>query len=171
MNINNCVIKAIMSISIRPIQSADFAAIARIVNEAFQADAFFKKPGFKDRLDAEGSQLAEMLRPGHAVLVASRNDEPIGCIHVHWHSDTASPHGVFGMLSVGQKHARGGVGKALVAAAGLCIQVALNDAATTVKEALPSATYIEIPVINLRPELIPWYEHQGKILMCVISGI
>jgi hypothetical protein len=110
-------------IAVRAFAAADRAVVTRIVNEAFQADAFFKKVGFKDRLTDNGERLLRIMEtPENALLVAvdTTADEIVGSIHVHWHAGDADPHGGFGMLSVAAARERAGIGKTLVRAAGLC---------------------------------------------------
>eukprot|EP00048_Salpingoeca_helianthica_P017464 m.237358 g.237358 ORF g.237358 m.237358 type:complete len:181 (-) comp21085_c0_seq1:23-565(-) len=146
----------LISISTRLLAKSDYPAVIRIVNQAFMVDAFFKKPEFHNRLDAVGSQLDELLaQPGHTVLVAHETQgeqSVVGCIHVHWYKEGEHPHGAFGMLSVSSDREKAGIGKQLVRAAEEKIRSELAGIQNT---------YIEIPVINLRPELIPWYERQG----------
>ena len=97
-------------------------SVAAVVNEAFLVDAFFKKDEFKNRIDDMGTRLLEMIAPpGHAILVAADavSGQVVGAVHVHWHTDGAHPLGSFGMLAVSKARERGGIGKALVRAAGI----------------------------------------------------
>jgi N-acetylglutamate synthase-like GNAT family acetyltransferase len=93
--------------NIRTATETDFNPILKLVNTAFQAEAFFKN---QDRLTAV--DLESYFKSG-IFLVAEDEGRIVACIYVK-HEGTR---GYFGLLSVDPARQKSGLGRRLVAAA------------------------------------------------------
>lgn len=128
-----------MSPRIRRANAREADVIAKIVNEAYRVEDFFK---IGDRTDA--SEIAGLLQ-SEAFLVAEQGDGGIaGCVYVA----VKEGRGYFGMLSVVPAHQGNGLGQRLV------------DAAERYCEERGCAA-MDLWVVNLREELPPWYQKLG----------
>jgi GNAT superfamily N-acetyltransferase len=159
-------------VRIREATERDAVAISIAVNEAFEADAFFKQPQYRKRLDPEGVKARAMMEnTGRGCfLVAQHVHEPaessniLGCMWTHWHKNGSEiapaqcpgPVGVCSMVSVPPAHESRGVGTAMVAAAERKCAAALRAAGVS-----GDAFTMEIPVLSCRDVLLPWYQGQG----------
>ena len=160
--------------------------ILSITNEAFMADAFFKKPEYHERFD-EKTVLQMMSLENSMFLVAKsyfENDhnEVCGSLFFDWKKTTMLDESVqvsvcrriscfiftelfmkyighFSAVSVPEKYGRRGIGKALVKAAeDQLLSIIARDTHNADKHI--TAT-IEMGVINLRKDLFVWYGSQG----------
>jgi len=122
---------------IRPSTSSDDTAIISIANAAFAIETFM------DGTRTDTDRLADMKKQGE-VLVAEANGNVIACIYVELHGSR----GYFGMLSVSPQSQGTGAGRAMVEAAeNYCRERGCTD--------------MDIDVLNMRPELFPYYRKLG----------
>jgi ribosomal protein S18 acetylase RimI-like enzyme len=124
---------------IRVAGADDAAALARLVNTAYEVEQFFVDG---DRTNAEDIR-AEMAH-GTFLLAASADGRVEGCIYV----STREAAGYFGMLAVAPDAQRRGLGRRLIAAAEHRLSAAGRDT-------------VDILVVNLREDLIAFYERLG----------
>eukprot|EP00611_Tribonema_gayanum_P021361 TRINITY_DN4085_c0_g1_i2.p1 TRINITY_DN4085_c0_g1~~TRINITY_DN4085_c0_g1_i2.p1 ORF type:complete len:221 (-),score=28.96 TRINITY_DN4085_c0_g1_i2:53-715(-) len=170
------------SVAIREATAADAITVSAVVNDAFMADAFFKKPDKIYRLDWEGGLAKQMIERDPSsgnFIVAERvlskplisgsgsSGEPtmMGCLFVHWHLHGSNsypevcpgPTGSVSMVSVPDKHGKQGIGTALIAAA-----ESLCAARLRAMGASGDTFTMEIPIVSGRVDpLTPWYSKQG----------
>ena len=128
----------------------DIPALVRLVTSAYRGEA--SRAGWTTEADLlEGNRivpevlLADIARPRSRILLAERDGTLLGCAHVA-EEDGA---GYFGMFAVRPGLQGGGMGRAILAEAE---RVAGED------WALP---LMRMTVIDLRVELIEWYERRG----------
>ena len=117
---------------------ADVAAIVNLVNEAYRVEAFFVQGPRTDETEVAG------LREKGAFLLAEGPDGLEGCIYI----EPRGTVGYFGLLSVATVRRGRGLGHRLIAAA----EAGLRDARCEI---------VEILVVNLRKELLPFYAALG----------
>ena len=125
---------------IRAGHRSDAAAIATLVNLAFQVEAFFAP---RDRTSP--AELEPMFRRG-SFLLCEDDGALVGCVFV----EAQGERGHFGLLSVHPQRQGRGIGGRLVAAA---------------EEHCRSAgcRAMDIHVVNLREELPPYYRGRGYV--------
>jgi predicted N-acetyltransferase YhbS len=156
-----------------PSSESDIRAIVDVTNDAFMADAFFKKAEYHLRftLDRVRSQISEN---DSIFIVAECDHEVVGSIFMHICIDTSVESaysgkdfivvdtiGKFSAVSVPKKWEKRGIGKKLVSAAE---RHALDRGLSYLelsKRANPEGLYklsvdMEMGVINLRKDLFPW---------------
>lgn len=127
-----------MSLSIRLAAGEDAAAIAGLVNHAFQVESFF---AVKDRTSLE--EVRELSARG-AFLLGERAGVLVGCVFV----EVRGERGYFGLLSVEPSRQGEGLGRALVEAAeDHCRSAGCRE--------------MDIRVVDLRKELPPFYRRLG----------
>lgn len=129
---------------------ADVHAIVALVESAYRGEA--SRAGWTteaDLLDGRrtgpddvGAQLA---RPASRVLLAERDGRLVGCAHVAVEDGA----GYFGMFSVVPGLQGGGIGDAI-----------LREAERIARDDFGMAT-MRMTVIDVRDELIAWYERRG----------
>ncbi len=125
--------------TIRRADASDFARITRLVNRAFEVEAFF---AVGDRTTE--AQIRAKLQSG-VFFLAEQRDKLVGCVHTE-HRNGAR--GYIGMLAVEPSAQRGGLGRRLMKVAEQhCLQARCTD--------------VIITVINLRTELAPFYRGLG----------
>ena len=129
-----------MPITIRHAGAADAEAVARIVNQAYEVERFFV---LGDRTSSQ-DVLAHVRRG--ILLVATEGEETVGCVHAEIHGDRGS----FGMLAVDPARQGAGLGRQLIVAA----ERHIRDA---------GGRSIDIRVVNLRHDLLPWYRRLGYV--------
>jgi GNAT superfamily N-acetyltransferase len=131
--------------------------LARLINEAFIVEAFFK---IGDRTSAE--EVAALMRAGGEFLVvdaseprtenrhpSTQNREPgtvLGCIYLKATGDRA----YFGMLSIDPARQRQGLGRRLIDA----VEARARDRGCRV---------MDIHIVDLREELPPYYRRLGYV--------
>jgi ribosomal protein S18 acetylase RimI-like enzyme len=128
----------------------DVDALVALVTSAYRGDA--SRAGWTTEADLlDGNRIdpgvlrADIERPRSQVLLARRDGQLLACAHVAVEDGT----GYFGMFAVRPGLQRGGIGKAVLA-----------EAERIVREdwRLP---LMRMTVIDLREELIAWYERRG----------
>ena len=128
----------------------DIPALVRLVTSAYRGEA--SRAGWTTEADLlDGERIdpavlrADIERPRSRVLVAERDGVPVACAHVAVEGDA----GYFGMFAVRPDLQGGGMGHALLA-----------EAERVVRDewALPT---LRMTVIDVRGELIAWYERRG----------
>lgn len=153
----------------------DIPSIVSCTNDAYIADAFFKKSSYVNRF-TESNVLDLISAPNSAFLVSKSTDEKgwtvCGSIYILWEmvpsEDETKLHqivGKFSAVAVHREHQRMGIGHSLVAAA----EEYIRDIAKKKEVELCQLTgrkvnigcAIKMGVINLREDLFPWYSKQG----------
>lgn len=129
---------------------ADIDAIVQLVTSAYRGEA--SRDGWTTEADfLDGNRIdtdvlrRDIERPRSRVLLAGRNAELVACAHVA----DEDGHGYFGMFSVRPGLQGAGIGRAMLAE---CERIARED------WGLPA---MRMTVIDLRDELIAWYERRG----------
>lgn len=130
--------------------AADIPTLVALVTSAYRGDA--SRQGWTTEADIlDGNRIdpevlrGDIERARSQVLIASRNDEILACAHI-CEQDGA---GYFGMFAVNPALQNAGIGREVLA-----------EAERIVREefALP---VMRMTVIDLREELIAWYERRG----------
>ncbi|MEN1956395.1 GNAT family N-acetyltransferase [Luteimonas changyuni] len=134
----------------RAATEADINAIVRLVTRAYRGEA--SRAGWTTEADfLDGERIdpdvvrADIRQPRSRVLLALRDGAPLACAHV---ADTGGA-GYFGMFAVEPTLQGGGIGRAVVAE---CERIARGE------WGLPC---MRMTVIDLRAELIAWYQRLG----------
>jgi GNAT superfamily N-acetyltransferase len=137
--------------TIRTATSAEAADLARIINDAFVVEAFFK---IGDRTSAD--EISELMRAGSEFLVLD-DVEPgtgtgtgtgtlLGCVCLTCIGD----HGYLGMLSIDPARQRRGLGRMLIDA----VEARARELGCRV---------MDIHIVNLREELPAYYRRLGYV--------
>lgn len=126
------------------------ALLARIINDAFVVEAFFK---VGDRTSAE--EIAALMNAGGEFLVLD-NEEPgtgtgtgtgiAGCVYLKCTGDRS----YFGMLSIAPARQRQGLGRRLIDAVEACARER-------------GCRLMDIHIVNLREELPAYYRSLGYV--------
>jgi pantoate--beta-alanine ligase len=126
--------------TIRTATKADARELARLINEAFIVEAFFK---IGDRTSE--NELAALIDQGGEFLVAGDGSGNMaGCVHLKCEGER----GYFGMLSIDPNRQRQGLGRTLI-----------NAAEARARER--GCRFMDIHIVNLREELPSYYRHLG----------
>lgn len=140
-----------MTMAIRPAMSDDLPLLCALIESAYRGST--ARSGWTheaDLLDGQRTDLdalAESLAdPSHCLLIATKNDQLIGCIEI---TDKGSGLCYLGLLSVSPEGQAQGLGKQLIAAAEAEAQSRF------------AARVMEMTVIRQRGELIAFYERRG----------
>ena len=138
------------ALSFRAANAADCDALVALVESAYRGDAsragWTTEADFLDgRRTGPDDVLAQIDRPRSRILVAEREGELLACAHVA-DEDGA---GYFGMFSVKPGLQNAGIGKAVLA-----------EAERVAREDFDLPT-MRMTVIDIRDELIAWYERRG----------
>jgi ribosomal protein S18 acetylase RimI-like enzyme len=138
------------AIAFRDATAGDVDAIVALVTSAYRGEA--SRVGWTTEADLlDGNRIdpdvlrADIARPRSRVLLASRDGELVGCAHVAVEDGA----GYFGMFAVRPVLQGGGLGKAVLA-----------EAERIVRDDWGLAT-IRMTVIDLREDLMAWYERRG----------
>ena len=134
----------------RAATAADVDALVPLVTSAYRGEA--SRAGWTTEADIlDGNRivpevlLEDIARPRSRILMARRDGALLGCAHVEARGDA----GYFGMFAVAPTLQRGGLGRAILA-----------EAERVVREEWQLAR-MRMTVIDLREELIAWYERRG----------
>jgi GNAT superfamily N-acetyltransferase len=125
--------------SVRAGSTTDAPALARLVNVAYEAERFFVRG---DRT-SPAEILAHMAR-GQFLVCLLPDERVVGCVYI----DIEGARAEFGMLAVDPTLQGRGLGGKLVREAE---RRALDAGCRT----------MEIRVVNVRTDLLPWYERLG----------
>lgn len=141
-----------LSVRVRIAQKEDAEKITSIINSAFRRAEEFFVDG--DRINVES--VLTFLNSGK-FLLAESEDTLLGCVYVEPHAiyaDHSSDHlqdrAYLGLLSVDPAHQQCGLGSVLM------------DAAEEYCRGL-GASFMNIKVVNLREELLPYYRKRGYV--------
>ncbi|SFI61194.1 GNAT family N-acetyltransferase [Nitrosomonas sp. Nm34] len=129
----------------------DAARIAVLVNSAYRGDSsrhgWTTEADFIDGQRTDTSEIEEILSADNqCILLAERNEEIIGCVHLEKRDANVC---YFGMFVVKPKLQAQGLGKRLIMEAE---RFASHQLACTI---------MQMHVISIRNELIAWYERRG----------
>lgn len=129
---------------IRTATIEESGALAKLINDAFVVEAFFK---IGDRTNA--TEIAEVIESGGEFLVI---DDPesgsmAGCVYLKCAGDRS----YFGMLSIDPPRQRRGLGRRLI------------DAAEA-RARQQGCRFMDIHIVNLREELFPYYGRLGYVV-------
>ncbi len=129
---------------------ADADAIVALVESAYRGDAsrvgWTTEADFLDgRRTGPDDVLAQIARPRSRVLLAEQGGELLACAHVAVEDGA----GYFGMFSVRPNLQNAGIGKQVLAEAERIVREEWNLAS------------MKMTVIDIRNELIAWYERRG----------
>ena len=143
-------IQADAALDFRAAGRDDIDTIVALVESAYRGDV--SRQGWTTEADMLDGQriapdllLADILCPRSQVLLAFRGDELLACAHV---ADAAGT-GYFGMFAVRPDSQGGGIGKAVL------------DEAERIARELWSLGLMRMTVIDVRDELIAFYERRG----------
>jgi ribosomal protein S18 acetylase RimI-like enzyme len=126
--------------NIRTATKSDASDLARIINEAFIVEAFFK---IGDRTSE--SELVELMEHGGEFLAIGDEAGTIaGCVYLKCDGDRA----YFGMLSIDPQKQGRGLGRTLVAA----VEARARER---------GCRFMDIHIVNLRQELPAYYRRLG----------
>lgn len=134
----------------RAATASDIPAIVALVTSAYRGDA--SRAGWTteadlldgQRIDPEGV-LADIQRSMSRVLLAEKGGRLLACAHIEKQQDA----GYFGMFAVQPGLQGGGIGK-----------LVLSEAERIAREEW-QCTHMRMTVIDVRDELIAWYERRG----------
>jgi len=126
-------------VTIRAANPADLPELIPLINHAFAIETFL------DGTRTDEERLSATMRAGD-VLVAERHGRPLGCVYVELRGERA----YFGMLAVDPAQQGKGTGRLMAAAAE---QYGRNH----------QCKHMEISVLGLRPELLPFYRNLGYL--------
>ncbi len=137
-------------LTFRAAESVDIAAIVALVQSAYRGDA--SRVGWTteadlldgQRIDPEGVR-ADIERPTSRVLLAEKGGQLIACAHV----EKQGRAGYFGMFAVRPGSQGAGIGKHVLA-----------EAERVAREEWQCID-MRMTVIDVRDELIAWYERRG----------
>jgi GNAT superfamily N-acetyltransferase len=118
---------------------AEVAELVALINLAFQPERAFVTG---DRIEAR--EVADLMTEGCFLVIDGDDGRPAAAVYTAVHAER----GYLGLLSVAPGRQRGGLGRALVAAA----ESRCRDAGCTV---------MDLRVVNVREELPPYYRALG----------
>jgi GNAT superfamily N-acetyltransferase len=143
-------VTSLASIAFRAASAADVAALVPLVTSAYRGET--SRAGWTTEADLlDGNRIVpevlldDIRRPRSRILLAERDGSLLGCAHVEARGDA----GYFGMFAVLPQLQRAGLGRAILAEAERIVRGDWQ---------LPR---MRMTVIDLRAELIAWYERRG----------
>ena len=130
---------------VKPIRSAvpqDAPALARLINDAFMVEAFFK---IGDRTSAD--EILRMMEPlGQFLVLEEPPGVVAGTVYLQFRGDRA----YFGMLSIEPSRQGRGLGRLLIDA-------------VEARSRERGCRAVDIHIVNLREELPPFYRRLGYV--------
>ena len=126
---------------IRTATSAEAGDVARIINDAFVVEAFFK---IGDRTSAE--EIRTLMQDGGEFLVLDEDGTIAGCVYL----EHSGERGYLGMLSVDPARQHRGFGRMLVDA----VEARARELGCRV---------MDMHIVNLREELPAYYRRLGYV--------
>ncbi|WP_336966859.1 GNAT family N-acetyltransferase [Sphingobium aquiterrae] len=138
---------------IRPARARDLPPLHRVIERAYRGESARQGWTYEsDILDGTRTDLptlaAILTSPNERLLVAERAGQPIGCVQI---TDKGAGLAYLGLLCIEPTLQAAGLGRQLIAAA--------EALATDVF----GATRMEMTVIDVRAELIAYYERRGYL--------
>ncbi|MDH6576886.1 GNAT family N-acetyltransferase [Kitasatospora sp. MAP5-34] len=137
-------------LTFRTAEAADVPALVALIESAYRGDA--SRAGWTTEADLLGGRRTDeeavaeaVARPDTLLLMAERAGELLGCCLLEQREKVA----YFGMFSVRPELQGGGLGRAVLAHA------------ERVARERWGAAEVEMTVIDLREDLIAWYERRG----------
>jgi ribosomal protein S18 acetylase RimI-like enzyme len=127
-------------VKIRPATPSDCERLVPLINTAFAVETFMAVP----RTDTE--RLIESMAKGTVLMAEDRQGRALASIYI----ESRGSRGYMGMLAVDPEHQRSGLGSRMIHEAQ---EYLLND----------SCIAVDITVLSLRPELMPFYRKMGFI--------
>jgi GNAT superfamily N-acetyltransferase len=127
-------------LSVRTATPADIPHLVPMINAAYSVESFLEGT----RTDA--AQLAEAMKKGTILVLASEDDLPRACVYSEFREES----GYLGLLAVAPEHQGLGLARVLVEAAEERFR----------QQGCPA---IKIVVLSLRPELLPIYRRFGFV--------
>ncbi len=128
--------------TLRTASFAEAPELARIINDAFIVEAFFK---IGDRTSAD--ELVELMNDGGEFLaVDDQEGRMAGCVYLKCGGDRA----YFGMLSIDPSKQRRGLGRLLIEA----VEVRARER---------GCRFMDIHIVDLREELPAYYRRLGYV--------
>ncbi|CAM9426704.1 unnamed protein product [Chrysoparadoxa australica] len=131
-------------------QVDDVLEIRDTINVAFQADAYFKKPEYYNRISQDCSQVHTMMKSSTGCFLVAKEQgkggKMMGCLYTYWSSEKEGrkePLGSCSHVAVLPDYEGRGIGRALIRAAEkvCCLELGVGDGGLLL---------MEIPVINSR---------------------
>jgi len=126
---------------IRRMVAEEAPLVARLINEAFLVEAFFK---IGDRTSAH--EVIQMLGGGEFLVLEDSSRTIAGCVYLTFHGDRA----YFGMLSIAPARQGRGLGRRLIDA----VESRARDR---------GCVAVDIHIVNLREELPDFYRRLGYV--------
>ena len=127
---------------VRTATLADAPVLARIINDAFVVEAFFK---IGNRTSTD--ELVELMSDGGEFLAIDEGDGKMaGCVYLRCSSERA----YFGMLSIDPSKQGRGLGRMLIEA----VESRARER---------GCRFMDIHIVNLREELPPYYRRHGYV--------
>ena len=129
---------------VKPIRSAvpqDAPVLARLINDAFTVEAFFK---IGDRTSAD--EILRMMEPGQFLVLEEPPGTIAGSVYLQFRGDRA----YFGMLSIEPSRQGRGLGRLLIDA-------------VEARSRERGCRAVDIHIVNLREELPPFYRRLGYV--------
>jgi GNAT superfamily N-acetyltransferase len=124
--------------AVREASEADAAGIAAVTNAAFAVETFL------EGLRTDAQRIVEMMRQGVFLACAGKNEQIVASVYI----ELRRARGYFGMLAVDPLYQGKGFGARLVhAAEDYCRE--------------RGCAAMDISVLSLRPELLPFYHRLG----------
>lgn len=125
-------------VQVREASESDAAPIAMVTNAAFAIETFI------EGMRTDARRVAEMMRLGMFLVCTQGQEQLVASVYV----ETRGARGYFGMLAVDPLHQGKGIGARMVHAA--------EDYCRDRR-----CTAMDISVLSLRPELVPFYHRLG----------
>ena len=119
----------------------DAPALAALINEAFQVEAFFK---IGDRTSVD--EIAALMNSGEFLIAADSHGRMNGCVYLTCQDDRA----YFGMLSIDPPKQGAGLGSRLIEA-------------VETRARKRGCRFMDIHIVNLREELPGYYRRFGYL--------
>jgi GNAT superfamily N-acetyltransferase len=134
--------------------AADVMVIVALTESAYRGDAsrvgWTTEADYLDGQRTDAREVAELVaRPNARLLLAERNGQLFACCFIEKQGSDDAPIGYFGMFSVRPEEQGSGAGRALLA-----------EAERVAREEWHCHA-MRMTVIDLRAELMAWYERRG----------
>ncbi|HEY3043915.1 MAG TPA: GNAT family N-acetyltransferase [Vicinamibacterales bacterium] len=126
---------------IRPAVPQEAPVLARLINDAFKVEAFFK---IGDRTSDD--EVLRMMGTGQFLVLEKPRGTIAGCVYLRCQGDRA----YFGMLSIEPSRQGGGLGRQLIDA----VEARCRER---------GCRYVDIHIVNLREELPGFYRRLGYV--------